>query len=531
MEIDIQLGNGVVVPGSAPLVLIGANSAGKTRFGTFIVNQFGYDRISALRGLSATEIPMWTPESAKQQTDSVVAQSKSNISDATGDLIHLLAELKAEESLAATTYRKKALETNGAPGMPAATRLDTLTRLWGLIFPGRALDITGYQPKASWTNGSRSADPYSISTMSDGERSALYLIARILRSPPGIVVVDEPEIHFHTLLARQFWNTIEAEKKNCRFVYITHDLNFAMSRRGRIGIVKGPNQAELIPDSSYIPADLFEGIVGAASLSVVANRIVLCEGDREKSVDISFYTAWFRSPQTVVVPVGSCEEVRRTFATFTSTDVIKNANPIAVIERDYWSEDYLDTLKKEGMHVLPAHEVEGLVSMRPIALAVANHLAVTNFDNRYDVFEQNVRKQFVGISLNKTILERAKREIDIRLLGLPNKAHPDKDLASTKGNLVTAVDLSRAVPDVGALFDRHSAIVTDAIAGSWEKFLPILPGKACFNTLVDSLGLKQETYLNLINEALLLDDTDDKAALHRLRIELVVALTPLMPPR
>ena len=531
MEIDVNLGHGVVVPGSSPIVLLGANGAGKTRFGTYIVSTFGYDGVSALRGLSVTEIPMWSPETAKQQTDQVVFQNKSNTSEAAGDLPNLLAELKADESQAATIYRVKALETKGAAGIPPSTRLDVLVRLWGLIFPGREIDLTGYQPKASWTNGLRSPDKYSVASMSDGERSALYLIARILRSPPGVVVVDEPEIHFHSLLARQFWDVLEAEQKNTRFIYITHDLSFALSRKGQIGIVKSPDKVELINDASQIPDDLFENIIGAASLSVVSSRIVLCEGQRDKSVDIAFYGAWFKAPSTVVVPVGTCDQVRRTFATFQGTSIVKNANPIAIVERDFWPDNYLTQLKSEGLFVLPSHEVEGLVSQKSIASAVANHMAISNFDVRYSQFEKAVRSHFVGISVNKVVLERAKRDVDVRILGLPNKAYPEKDLVATKANFISVVNLSRAVPDLGALFDQHAKIVSDCLSATADEFLSILPGKPCLNMLVECLGMKQESYLNLINEALSIEGNDDKIALRPLNQALVAALTPSLPSR
>jgi hypothetical protein len=47
----------------------------------------------------------------------------------------------------------------------------------------------------------------------------VYLISRVLRAPPGVVVVDEPEVHFHALLARTFWDTLQTERDDCRFVF------------------------------------------------------------------------------------------------------------------------------------------------------------------------------------------------------------------------------------------------------------------------------------------------------------------------
>lgn len=67
MSIPVQLKHGEFVEGTDPITMVGANGAGKTRLGAWLVGQFGYDRVSAQRSLSLSNISMQTPEDAKAQ--------------------------------------------------------------------------------------------------------------------------------------------------------------------------------------------------------------------------------------------------------------------------------------------------------------------------------------------------------------------------------------------------------------------------------------------------------------------------------
>lgn len=531
MSIPVQFKHGEFIQGIEPITLVGANGAGKTRLGAFLVGQFGYDRVSAQRNLTLTTIAMQTPEQARQTSESQVSSFRHNLTDPVNDLPAIMSDLKAQDVQSASDFRRRAIETGGNAGVPEETSLDVLARLWTVIFPGREIDLSGYEPRVRWKAAGRETDFYSTAGMSDGERSAFYHIARLLKATPGPVVIDEPEIHFHAMLARRFWDLIEAQRPDCRFIYITHDLNFALSRRGRVGIVRGPTEVDLLDEGQHIPAELFESILGAASLSVVADRIAFCEGTAEKSLDISIYGAWFRAPGTAVVPVGSCETVRRTFATFRDTSIIQNATPVALVERDYWPDDYLHRLSQEGLHVLPAHEVEGLLCLREVAEAVATHLGIGDFDGHYRAFQQKMRRHFTGIAFNKVVLERSKRDVDVRLLGLANRAAPNPDRNSTRANFTAAVDLTSAVPEAGQLYDEHERLAATALAGGVADMLRVFPGKECLTLLTQELGFTKERYVDLILEALSQPDSGGKSHLEGLRAAVAAALAPHLPPR
>lgn len=68
--------------------------------------------------------------------------------------------------------------------------------------------------------------------MSDGERVTIYLLGQCLIAPNDMtIIIDEPEIHLHKSIMYRLWDKIEEFCPNKTFIYITHDLDFAASRK------------------------------------------------------------------------------------------------------------------------------------------------------------------------------------------------------------------------------------------------------------------------------------------------------------
>ena len=80
---------------------------------------------------------------------------------------------------------------------------------------------------------------YDAHEMSDGERVIIYHTGRVLLAPENsLIIVDEPEIHLHKTIANKLWDALEARRKDCTFIYFTHDLDFASSRIAQKGWIK-----------------------------------------------------------------------------------------------------------------------------------------------------------------------------------------------------------------------------------------------------------------------------------------------------
>ena len=328
---------GIVVPvdGSSPIVIIGPNGVGKTHLGVAISNANDGERISALRNVEIPDIPMQTFQQASQQVKNALQEVLSQHWRQSFELQHLMAEILAEDRERAVLYRtqRESDPATMVDGSLTNTRLIRIARILNRHFPGRTIKVD-YQPMIERVKPDGTVATYSISRMSEGERTAFYLAARVVSCNKQTLVVDEPETFFHPLLARRLWDDLESETPNVRFVYITHDLAFALSRKSaRFAIARSESSADLLPPTSSIPADVVSEVLGAASFSISASRLIFCEG-RTQSLDLPILSAWHNCPKTAVVPVGSCDAVRECVSVFRADQITSGLEAFGVVSHD-----------------------------------------------------------------------------------------------------------------------------------------------------------------------------------------------------
>lgn len=490
--------NGSEIEGNHPVVIIGPNGAGKTRLGVQISKNNSGERISALRNLQiGNEIPQSSTEKAEQQVGQMLSSAQTNYWNLSGELQWLLTKIKAEDVDEAVHYRDSSLE--GELQRPKETKLTRLITFWNKHFPGRSIDFSSYRPMAKSELGSEN-QPYQIQRMSDGERVSIYLAARIIDADSGILVIDEPEVHLHPVLARRLWNEFEQMRPDCRFVYITHDLPFALSRRDTQFInVKSDGHPEILPKETEIPDNVIESILGAASFSVTAERIVFCEEGKRGGRDESFYSSWFKDKSTAVISVGSSEEVIKCTEVFNTGKAIKGGNAIGIIDRDYWPEEYFEK-KDDNIIILNFHELENLFCLPDVFRAVANHIQIpeNEIQSRYDSFIEKARAIFQGPMRNKQILERARKRVEVHATRLVNQVKNDENLSKVESNFVSNLSPENWDFSAEKIFEEEKNRINKAISGSKIEFLKLLPGKSFFSHAASELGLNIERYVELI---------------------------------
>jgi hypothetical protein len=535
VDIEISFAGHFTIQGSHPVIILGPNGSGKTRLGTKLAANGGFatTRIPALRNLELPrDIQIAGRTQAKGRLDSEFTRSRNEPWILANDIMWLMADLLAEDAESAIKFRNAARE--GAEGAPPETSLTKLIDFWKRTFPGRTIDLSSYRPQVTSTLSGASV-VYPATEMSDGERVAIYLAGRVLHAPAGLLVVDEPEVHFHSLLARRLWSGLEALRPDCRFVYITHDLSFSASRRDAQYVISRPaDKHDVLPPETEIPDEVIEAVLGAASFSVTAQRLIFCEGVVGK--DDVFYQAWFDPETTAVVAVGSCLDVVKCVTVVNGGKAVRGVKALGIVDRDYWPDDRIAELQANGTHVLTVHEIESIYCLPLVHRALAAYLSIEQQEARYKRFLEEARAAFAGAFLHKQALERTKKAIDKRIVGLLNTAGPREDVADMRQALVSAVDPSNWGFDSGTLLDEQMTIVNGARAdaSTAEDFLRVFPGKTYFALGADSLGLTMETYSRLVCSALAFDDklvTDKTTGMARLKADLVAALTPHLPPR
>lgn len=409
-------------------------------------------------------------------------------------------------------------------GEPEDTPLTHVEQLWGEVFPGRELHWRDWKPLIR--NRSAGAEvEYSGTQMSDGEKAVLYLAGRVFSAEAGIVVVDEPETHLHSLLAVRLWNALEAARPDVRFVYVTHDLTFAMSRRDATYLLSGPlSGLRKLDLSSSLPTDVAEALLGSASLSFYASRVIFCEGEAT-SLDVALYSAWFNGADTVVRPVGSCQRVIRCVDAATTSGIAAALTAVGLVDSDYHPEAFGESLPA-GVRMLATHEVESLMSLPAIVEAVCSHMGAT-YDP--DAYSRELRATVSEVQERQVIVERWKQRLEPHLEGL---------VSGVSKRQASVTDLVAELPAIfdhtqwqfspeAFLVEEQTRVQSAVATGSTDQLLRIMPGKQMLPIAARYCGLSVDAYINLVIGAL----SGDAHADTGLPGGLAAALAPHLPDR
>jgi hypothetical protein len=525
MDYSLTLPGGEVLPGQDPVVVIGPNGSGKTRQTRNLAAGVPIDFINALRNTRVNpELPAMGVDTAKNNFASQKNQSRGQHWELANEFDVMLSQLLAQQSMAAIDFTRRFLDNPASPGEPEETALTNVERLWGVVFPGRELFWRDWKPLIkSKTSGAEVE--YSGNQMSDGEKAALYLAGRVFSSEPGVLVVDEPETHLHALLAVRLWNALEDARPDIRFVYVTHDLTFALSRHNARFVLASPTEGLRTLDvSAELPDDVAEALLGSASLSFYASRVVFCEGDAT-SIDGHLYGSWFSGPDTVVRPVGNCQRVIRCVDAAQSSGIASALQAVGIVDGDFHPEAFKTSIPS-GIKVLTVHEVEALLCLPDIVSAVCSHVSQAFELSAYQVaLEATLSEQ----QQHQVIIERWKRRIEPHLEGLvagvKAKTTPVDDLITELPKVFDHTTWAFSPSDfLVEERDRVEKMVSDR---SLEELLLLIPSKQFLPIAAKQAALGQSAFVKLICDAL----QGDTPELASLGAKLETALAPYLPPR
>ena len=209
---------------------------------------------------------------------------------------------------------------------------------------------------------------YPAFQMSDGERIILYIVGRVLLAPESaLIIIDEPEMYLHKTIVDKLWNKLEWERRDCIFLYLTHDLQFAASRDAKkcwIRSFEYPSKwnVEEIQDN-VIPEELLLKLLGSRK------KILFCEGKRN-SLDSKIFDLLFED--YTITPVETCKDVMNFTRAFNK---IPNtiAKAYGIIDRDFRSEDQLEKLQKQNVFSYDVAEIENLFLLPDVIAGFAKY--------------------------------------------------------------------------------------------------------------------------------------------------------------
>lgn len=499
---------GTIIQGRAPVVIMGPNGAGKTRFSTKLTGA-PLARIPALRNLSQiADIPFQPPQAALDQLSAQAQSQFQNVWTLASDAQFALSAILSNNAKSAQEYCDAARKAGRADSPPPETQLTVLLRLWHFLLPGRQLKFEEHQPTVTNEN-SGTTHTYRAHTMSDGERVALYVAARVLLAPPGILVVDEPELHLHSVLARRLWTLLESERADCRLVYITHDLPFALSRRDASFVVlRSETDFQITTRQADLPDHIFRDIVGAATLTIASSKTVFCEGTPGK--DDALYDALLARDGFQVVAVGSCANVEQCVEALRDAKIVRGGEALGLVDRDFWSAERIVGLKNKGVHAIEVHEVESLYLLQPCFEKVAAHVGAATDCSHAEFIRQ--AREFAQQDVVRVATERAKQRLFSELSHHIHKV-PITSHADARKGLVDAIATRLAGVDAGKIFDEEERLVEAALRASVEDFLAVFPSKPLVGLAARMLGLSRERYFEILELLVRTGKDDDPARL------------------
>lgn len=352
------------------MIIIGANGSGKSRLGAWIEKNMANKthRISAQRALMLGEYV--TPKSYEQATN-LLTYGRDDINDSNTDttphdakwiwkypnmdyttallndyedtMAALIALNTRQEARFVENCRQRDKNNESYEKVPEMV-IDKLKRIWSEIFPHRNININDNKITCTLKKGNQK-NTYKGSEMSDGERVALYLIAQCLSLPENkIIIIDEPEIHLHRSIMNRLWSAIEAERKDCFFVYITHDTQFASNHRDSKKIwVKeydGDKWEYQFIEDNNLPQQLLLDVLGSRK------PVLFVEGT-STSYDTKLYSMLYKD--FYVVPCGSCDSVINNTKAMNRHACLHNFKCYGIIDRDTRSEHEIKSFKEKNI--------------------------------------------------------------------------------------------------------------------------------------------------------------------------------------
>jgi hypothetical protein len=284
----------------------------------------------------------------------------------------------------------------------------------------------------------------------------------------------------HKSLLGPLWDAVEKARPDCAFLYITHDLDFAVTRPAAAKyFIRSYSHEPQSWDIAELPRDT--GLPDEVVAEIVGSRkpILFVEGDRG-SLDVTIYRHQYAG--FTIVPIGSCEAVIHSVASYKHSGALHWLDAKGLIDADHRSPEDVAALGAQNVHVLPVAEVENLLLLPEVFAALAEAQDVQPSERLKRLTEkvlQTATRQVETVSVRYTA-----RKLDERLKQVAREA---SDLPTLQANYRKEL----AGIDLASIFDEFKKKFEQAIkAGELETVLRLFDNKTLLSHAAAALGLK-----------------------------------------
>lgn len=367
--------------------------------------------------------------------------------------------------------------------------------LWDTIIEHRNLknDRTGL-----YVSG-YNIDDYDFNKLSDGEKAVFYYIGHILLAQPNsYIIVDEPENHLHLTICNKLWDLLERDRPDCKFIYLTHNLNFATTRTNstilwnKSFIPPAEWNFEILPTNEIIPEVMIMELVGSRK------TICFCEGNNESSTDYKLYSLLF--PEYTVIPVSGHRDVIDYVNAYNSTSAFIT-HAVGIIDGDCHLPRQIEKWREKKIFVLPINEIENLLCDSFILKK-----SIDNFCAPEGALETFYSKFWKLLDENKTQLATWYVNNYINSLFKDNFLHEQSDIEALITELGTITSQENAKNKYEQTLEKINSYIQDRnyeAAIRFVNFKGRLTRDIAKNTIVDKY---ENRILDLIKKDVTLKD-------------------------
>ncbi|HRX13928.1 MAG TPA: AAA family ATPase [Eubacteriales bacterium] len=336
------------------IVMIGANGSGKSTFSRNLKTIYSKQiTVIPSQQLLYYKVSNYLQPNIDYINRILMYQKKDKLgnkddikTDTQDDFTNLILAIKKdEEDIARASYKSKKWEKESI--------LEKIQKIWNTLINNKTIEFDNFNVNIRNQDGSL----YSINSLSDGEKAIIYYAGHIFFAEQNaFIIIDEPENHMHTALCDKLWNALESERSDCIFIYLTHNLDFAVSRNNKTIIWNKSYTPPKHWDFEELPQD--EAIPERLMIEIVGSRknIIFCEGENKSSLDFKLYNTLFEN--YTIIPMRTRDDVIKSVTAY-NTNPIFCYKAIGIVDKDNYSDS--NALQKKNIFVIPVNEVENIL--------------------------------------------------------------------------------------------------------------------------------------------------------------------------
>lgn len=490
------------------IVLLGANGAGKTRMSVWIDEnnpELNIHRISAQKSLNMPEYV--SPTELKKAEDNFLygttnddrdwlkRYGKKNSRWGNEPEIHMLNDYQSLMEFLMTENFEKSIEyrekhKDGNPEFDNETKLEKIKKIWEKVITHRKLKICA--GKIEVESIGENTEKYNGNLMSDGERAIFHYIGEVVSAKDNsLIIIDEPENHLHNSILEKLWNEIEAERQDCVYLYITHNLDFARSRNNA-QIIWIKNMLDKHKwDFELLNSDEFSDDL---LLEILGNRqgILFIEGTPDKSIDRKLYSRLF--PKYTIMPLEGCASVIQATKSYNKLPMLHYKIIKGIVDRDRRTEDEINSLLQDKIYVPSVAEIENLFLIPQVIELVARKQSIENVDV---LLEQTKEKtiEFLKLHLEEQALLFTKKRCQNTINNVCNQSTQTID--EYKTSLDEIVDKVKPQEEYSKACKELQKIVDDK---DYLAALRVINNKGLlpFTNVSNAFGWKKQHYIDYV---------------------------------